>query len=192
MEPTKPTSPTDFHLLPAKPALGKKLVIVSWILTVVVWLLVGAMQRLSFPLPEGWDLSFLPAINAILNTAVAICLILAIVAVKSWKRADLHGRFIMTGVWLSLLFLFSYVTYHMTHGEVSYGGEGAIRSVYFFLLISHIALAGISFPFILLSLSYALSNQFAKHKRITKIAYPLWLYVAVTGPIVYLMLKPYY
>jgi len=187
-----PRTPTDFHRLPEKSELGKRLVAVSWILTVIVWLLVGVMQRVSLPLPEGVDLSFLPAVNAALNTTVAILLILALVVVVKGKRADLHARLIGAAVVLSVLFLVSYVTYHMTAGETQYGGEGVLRSVYFFLLISHIVLAGISFPFILLSLAYSLSNQFAKHKRMVKIAYPMWLYVAITGPIVFLMLRPYY
>ena len=187
-----PTTPADYHQLPANPSKCRKLVIASWILTAVVWLLVGGMQRIEISLPEGWDLSFLPMVNAGLNSCVAVCLVLAIVAVKNWKRADLHARFMAAAVWLSLLFLVCYVTYHITSGEVSFGGEGAIRSVYFFLLISHIVIAGVSFPFILLSLSYSLANEFSKHRKIVKWAYPMWLYVAVTGPIVYLMLRPYY
>ena len=183
---------SDFRRQPANEPLGKKLVIVTWILTIIVWVLVGAMQRVSLPIPETLDLSILPAINAVLNTLVAICLIAAVVTITKMNRADLHKRFINAAVVLSILFLLSYVTYHFTHGEVKYGGEGAIRSVYFFILISHIVLAAVSFPFILLSLSYAISNQFEKHRRLVKIAFPMWLYVAVTGPIVYLMLRPYY
>ncbi|MEM9282672.1 MAG: DUF420 domain-containing protein [Verrucomicrobiota bacterium] len=183
---------SDFRQLSANEPLGKKLVIATWILTLVVWVLVGAMQRVSFPIPESLDLSILPAINAVLNTLVAICLIAALVTVTKLNRADLHKKFINTAVVLSILFLLSYVTYHFTHGEVKFGGEGPIRSIYFFILISHILLAAISFPFILLSLSYAMSNQFRKHRRLVRIAFPMWLYVAVTGPIVYLMLRPYY
>ena len=182
----------DFCQLAPKKALGNRLVVVSWILTLVVWILVGAMQRISIPIPESLDLSILPAINALLNTLVAICLIGAVVAIVKLNRADLHKKLINVAVLLSILFLVSYVSYHLTHGEVKYGGEGAIRKVYFFFLISHIVLAAISFPFILLSLSYAISNQFGKHRRLVKMAFPMWLYVAVTGPIVYLMLRPFY
>ncbi len=182
----------DYRLLAPNKALGNRLVVVSWVLTLVVWGLVGAMQRISIPIPESWDLSILPAINALLNTLVALCLIGAVVAIVKLNRADLHKKLINLAVLLSILFLLSYVSYHLTHGEVKYGGEGVIRKVYFFFLISHIALAAISFPFILLSLSYAISNQFAKHRRLVKMAFPMWLYVAVTGPIVYLMLRPYY
>lgn len=185
-------SRSDFRQRPADEKLGKRLVIVTWILTLVVWALVGVMQRVSIPLPENLDLSILPAINAVLNTLVVICLVAAVITITKMNRADLHKKFINTAVVLSILFLLGYVTYHLTHGEVKYGGEGAIRSVYFFILISHILLAAVSFPFILLSLSYALSNQFEKHRRLVKITFPMWLYVAVTGPIVYLMLRPYY
>lgn len=182
----------DLRRLPADKRLGKRLVIITWILTLVVWALVGAMQRVSFPLLGNFDLSILPAINAVLNTLVAFCLVAALVAITRLNRADLHRKFISAAVILSLLFLLSYVTYHLTHGEVRFGGEGPIRSLYFFILITHIALAAVSFPFILLSLAYALSNQFEKHRRLARIAFPMWLYVALTGPIVYLMLRPYY
>ena len=182
----------DYRLLAPNKALGNRLVVVSWILTLVVWGLVGAMQRISIPIPESWDLSIHPAINALLNTLVALCLIGAVVAIVKLNRADLHKKLINLAVLLSILFLLSYVSYHLTHGEVKSGGEGAIRKVYFFFLISHIALAAFSFPFILLSLSYAISNQFAKHRRLVRLAFPMWLYVAMTGPIVYLMLRPYY
>ena len=192
MSQSQPKTRADFHQLPENLPLGRKLVATTWILTVVVLGLVGAMQRLTLPLPEGVDLSFLPSVNAVLNTLVAFCLVAAIVSIVKFGRVDLHKRFINVAVGLSILFLLSYVTYHITSGEVKYEGEGTIRKVYFFLLITHIVLAAVSFPFILLSLSYAMSNQFKKHRRIVKIAFPMWLYVAVTGPIVFLMLQPYY
>ncbi|MEM9018172.1 MAG: DUF420 domain-containing protein [Verrucomicrobiota bacterium] len=192
MSSATPQTRSDFRELAENKPLGKRLVVVTWVLTLVVWVLVGAMQRISLPIPETLDLSILPAINAVLNTLVAICLIAAVVTITKLNRADLHKKFINTAVVLSILFLLSYVTYHFTHGEVKYGGEGIIRPVYFFILISHIVLAAVSFPFILLSLSYAISNQFGKHRRLVRIAFPMWLYVAVTGPIVFLMLRPYY
>lgn len=192
MSDSHPKTKADFHQLPENLPLGKKLVVTTWILTAVVWGLVGAMQRIALPLPEGVDLSFLPTVNAILNSLVAFFLIGAVIAVAKFNRVDLHKCFINYAVVLSGLFLLCYVTYHITSGEVKYGGEGAIRTVYFILLISHIVLAAISFPFILLALSYAMSNQFVKHRKIVKIAFPMWLYVAITGPVVFLMLKPYY
>ena len=187
-----PQNREDFRQLPPNKKLGRTLVIVSWILTLIVWALVGAMQRFTLPLPENIDLSILPAINATLNSLVAVCLIAAIYSIVKLNRADLHKLFINGAVGLSILFLLSYVTYHITHGEVKYGGEGILRTVYFFFLITHIVLAAVSFPFILLSLAYAISNQFTKHRHIVKFSFAMWLYVAVTGPIVYLMLRPYY
>lgn len=187
-----PENREDFRQLTPNPKLGRTLVIVSWILTLIVWVLVGAMQRLTLPIPDTLDLSILPAVNATLNSLVAVCLVAAIYSIVKLNRADLHKNFIYTAVGLSIVFLLSYVTYHITHGEVKYGGEGALRTIYFFFLITHIILAAVSFPFILLSLAYAISNQFTKHRRIVKIAFPMWLYVAVTGPIVFLMLRPYY
>lgn len=187
----KPVTPADFRRLTGKPAFRKKLIAATWVLTAVVWGLVGAMQRIEAPLPEGWDLSFLPLVNAVLNSCVALLLVLALVAVRR-KRADLHARCILAAVWISAAFLLCYVTYHITTGETPYGGEGIARKVYYFLLISHIATAAISFPLILLALSYGFAREFDRHRRMVKWAYPLWLYVAVTGPVVYWMLRPYY
>ena len=95
-------------------------------------------------------------------------------------------------VLLSVAFLLCYVAYHITTGETSYGGEGWLKTVYYLVLATHVILAAVSFPFILMTLVFALTNQFGKHKRLSRRIYPIWLYVAVTGPIVYWMLKPYY
>lgn len=136
-------------------------------------------------------MSFLPPVHAVLNSLVAVALIAALWAVKQGKIA-LHRSFICAAMVLSIGFLLCYVAYHFTTVETKYGGEGAMRAVYFFILITHIVLAGISLPFILFAFISGWANRFSAHRRLVKWVYPMWLYVAVTGPICYLMLKPYY
>jgi len=171
--------------------LAKTLKIVTWVVTVAVLGLVAAMREIHLPLPEGMSLKFLPAVHATLNTIVAICLVAALVMIKK-KNVVAHQRFINVAMICSALFLICYVAYHITSGETKYGGEGISKTIYLILLISHIVLAAVSLPFILYTYIYAYTNQFAKHRRITKWVFPMWLYVAVTGPICYLMLRPYY
>ena len=187
-------SPTSTHPAIGEPnvALGNKLRIVVWVLTIAVWLLVGAMRRPEkIPLPEGVSLSFLPMVHAILNTCVAVFLVAALVMIKR-KNVVAHRRFIAAAMITSATFLLCYVAYHFTTEETKFGGEGAIWYAYISLLISHIILAAVSLPFILQTWVYAYTNQIAKHRKLAKRVFPVWLYVAVTGPICYLMLRPYY
>lgn len=171
--------------------LAKTLKIATWILTIAVLGLVGAMRHIHLPLPDGVSLKFLPGVHATLNTIVAICLVAALVMIKK-KNVVAHQRLINIAMICSALFLICYVAYHITSGETKYGGSGISKTIYLVLLISHIVLAAVSLPFILHTYIYAFTNQFAKHRRITKWVFPMWLYVAVTGPICYLMLRPYY
>lgn len=173
--------------------LSRQLGIVAWILSAAVLILVGLMRRpeLRITLPEGWSLAFLPAVHAVLNTLVSIALVLALVAVKQ-GRIDAHRRAIMAAMGMSTAFLICYVAYHFTTPETNYGGQGPIRALYFFLLISHIVLAAVSLPCILFTFIAGLTNRFAAHRRLARWVFPLWLYVAVTGPLCYLMLRPYY
>ena len=173
----------------ANNALAKKLNIISLIISVVVLSLVGVMRRVKIDL--GIDFSFLPPIHAILNTLVAICLLAALYFVKQ-KDIDSHRKSIFGALLFSALFLLCYVLYHFTTVETKFCGEGSIRTVYYFLLISHIILAGLSLPFILLTFSRGFTYQVERHKRMARYVYPIWLYVAITGPICYLMLKPCY
>ena len=173
-------------------ALGNKLRILVWVLTIVVWLLVGAMRRPEkFPLPDGVSLKFLPMVHAILNSCVAVFLVSALVMIKR-KNVVAHRRFISAAMIASASFLLCYVMYHFTTEETKFGGAGAVRVAYLVLLISHIVLAAISLPFILQTWVYGFTNQIAKHRKMAKWVFPVWLYVAVTGPICYLMLRPYY
>lgn len=187
--------------------LSKKLGWVAWVLTAVVLVLVGLMRRpdLRIPLPEGWSFAFLPPVHAVINTLVSIALVIAIVAVKQGK-IGLHRNAIFAAMALSVGFLLCYVAYHFTNAEVLYGDSnadgvldaaeraavGGARTAYLVLLISHIVLAGVSLPAILFTFIAGWTNRFAAHRRLSKWVFPMWLYVAVTGPICYLMLRPYY
>lgn len=142
----------------------------------------------------GFDvepLSFLPPIYATINGFTAILLIAAVIAIKKGKR-KLHENLMKTAIACSVAFLGMYVAYHMTADSAVFGGEGIIRPIYFFILITHIVLSIIIIPFVLITYVRALAERFDKHKKLARITFPLWLYVAITGVIVYLMISPYY
>ena len=134
---------------------------------------------------------FLPHLNAVINSAASIALILALVFVKQ-KKMKLHGATMTVAFVLGAIFLVSYVIYHGAAESTSFGGEGLIRIIYYFLLITHILFAAVALFPILFAYYYGYTNQVDKHRKIVKIAYPVWLYVSVTGVIVYLMISPYY
>jgi len=164
----------------------------AWVLTVIVMVLVVLMRSpYKIPLPDGIDFSFLPPVHAILNTLTAICLIAAIIAVKRGQPRG-HSRFMTAALVFSTIFLLGYVAYHFTQVETRYGGSGASRTFYLILLATHIIAAAVSFPFILRSFVYAWCRDFTNHRKLARRVYPLWLFVAVTGPICYLMLRPRY
>ena len=140
---------------------------------------------------EGYDFSYLPPIYAAINGVTAILLVAAVLAIKSGNRS-LHERLMITNLVLSSVFLVMYVLYHITSDPTPYGGEGFIRYVYYFILISHIILSVAVTPLVLFTLSRALQGDFVKHRRLAKITFPIWLYIAVTGVVVYLMISPYY
>ncbi len=185
--------------------LAKKLNIIAWVVTVLVLLLVGMMRQIKIELPEGWDFGFLPPFHAGVNALTFFVLLVAFYFIKQ-KRIEAHRKTIYIAVGLSVLFLLSYVTYHITTPETLFGdvngdkiispeeiaSVGSIRSVYFFFLITHILLAGIILPFILFTFVRAYTNQVEKHRKMAKWIFPLWLYVTLSGPICYLMLMPYY
>lgn len=136
-------------------------------------------------------LSFLPPIYATINGITAILLVIAVWAVKNGKL-KLHENLMKCAIGCSVAFLVMYVAYHMTADSTPYGGEGAIKYVYFFILLTHIVLSVIIIPFVLITYVRALAERFDKHRKLARITYPMWLYVAVTGVIVYLMISPYY
>jgi len=158
--------------------------IISITIPVVVAILFGV--RVDYELPI-----FLPPIYSSLNALTAVLLVLALVAIKS-KKIKLHQRLMQTCIALSLVFLVMYIAYHMTTDPTPFGGEGFTKSMYFFILISHILLSIALIPLVLISYVRAFQEEFSAHKKISKITFPIWLYVAVTGVVVYLMISPYY
>ena len=134
---------------------------------------------------------FLPPIYAAINGITAVLLITAVLAIKN-KKVRLHQTLMSTAIACSLLFLVLYVGYHMTTDSTKFGGVGAIRYLYFFILLSHIALSITVIPLVLFSYVRAIGGDFVGHKKLTRYTFPLWLYVAITGVIVYLMISPYY
>lgn len=164
-----------------------------WILSIAIPLAVAALFGVNLR-KLGYDvqpLSFLPPIYATINGLTAVVLVIAVWAIKNGKRT-LHENLMKFAITLSVLFLGMYVAYHMTSDSTKFGGEGTIKYVYYFVLVTHILLSIIIIPFVLITYVKALSKRFDKHKKIAKIAFPMWLYVAVTGVIVYVMISPYY
>lgn len=166
----------------------KKLKQAIWAVSIIIPIAVAILFTVKI---EGLDLGFLPPIYASLNALTAIGLIVAIVAIKR-KNRKLHQRVIQVCLIFSILFLLLYVLYHMTSDTTPYGGEGILKMTYFFLLISHILLSMVVIPIVLFAYLFAWQGDFVRHKKWTKFAFPLWLYVAVTGVLVYVMISPYY
>ncbi len=163
----------------------RKLIIV---VSVVVPIVVATLFRVKIP---GYDFSFLPPIYASINGLTAVFLIIAVAAIKSGKK-HMHEFLMKLCIGLSASFLIMYVLYHMTSESTPYGGTGISRYLYFFILISHIVLSVAVIPMVLFTFVRALSGNFERHKALARYTFPVWLYVSVTGVIVYLMISPYY
>ncbi len=169
-----------------KEAKYKKWII---ILSIAIPLVVAVLFGVRIPNVE--PLSFLPPIYATINGLTALLLITAVWAIKNNNRA-LHERLMTTAIVFSALFLVMYVAYHMTSDPTPFGGEGALKYVYYFVLISHIVLSVAVIPLVLITYVRALAESFPRHRKIAKVTFPIWLYVAVSGVVVYLMISPYY
>lgn len=157
----------------------------------VVFMAVVILSRVKLEVDLGFDVHIFAAINAVINSIVAVLLVAGLVAIKSGKQL-LHRNIMLSAMALSVLFLVSYIAHHLLSGDTKFGGEGAIRYVYFFILITHIFLAAVILPFILFTAYRGLTGEWPMHRRIAKITWPIWLYVSVTGVVVYLMISPYY
>jgi len=146
------------------------------------------LQKLGFDIQP---LTFLPPIYATVNGLTAIVLLAAVVAIKKGNK-KLHQQLNTFAIACSLVFLLLYIAYHMTSDSTKFGGEGFIKYIYYFILFTHIILSIVVIPFVLTTYMRANLGNFTEHKKIAKITFPLWLYVAVTGVVVYLMISPYY
>ena len=175
------------------------------IFSVVVFAVVVFLGNVKFNIPVPFDVHIFALANAVMNAAIAVLLVAALMAVKGGKWT-LHKRLMITALILSILFLVSYILHHLLAGEAHYGDAnhdgitspaevaavGSVRYIYFLILATHIMLATLTLPFILYTAYKGLTNEFVQHKKISKIIWPLWFYVAVTGPVVYWMIAPYY
>jgi len=166
------------------------------VLIAVLSIAIPVVVAYLFYMPKGndhsaVDVSFLPKLHAILNSLTAVALITGYYFIKTGQQIK-HRASMLVAFSLSALFLISYVTYHYFGKSTAFGGEGIIRSVYFFVLLTHIFLAAIIVPLVLLTVYFAITGQFRKHNRIARWTFPVWLYVAVTGVVVYFMISPYY
>ncbi|WP_299797363.1 DUF420 domain-containing protein [uncultured Maribacter sp.] len=164
---------------------NKLITVVSVIIPIVVAILFGVK------LPNVEPLSFLPPIYAAINGLTAVLLLVAVWAIKNGNQ-KLHQNLMTINIALSLLFLIMYIAYHMTSDSTSYGGEGAIKYAYYFILITHILLSIALIPLVLRTYAKAYLKKFEDHRALAKYTFPVWLYVAVTGVVVYLMISPYY
>ncbi|MGB0891878.1 MAG: DUF420 domain-containing protein [Flavobacteriaceae bacterium] len=177
----------------SKTAQEKKYDKIILILSIVIPLAVAALFGINLK-RMGFDvepLTFLPPIYASINALTAVLLIAAVVAIKKGNR-KLHENLNKTAIACSVLFLLMYIAYHMTSNSTTFGGEGIIKYVYYFILITHIVLSVAVIPFVLITFVRAQLGKFPEHKKIAKITFPLWLYVAITGVVVYIMISPYY
>jgi putative membrane protein len=176
-----------------------------WIVSLVVFIGIAFLSGTKLDIKINFDPHIFATLNAIINSCVAVLLIAALIAVKS-KKYLLHKKIMITAIVLSVLFLISYVGHHLLSGETKFGDlnhdgilsldektlAGSLRYVYYFILITHIPLAGIILPFILFTAYRALSGDYEKHKKLARITWPIWLYVAISGVVVYLLISPYY
>ena len=160
------------------------IVILSITIPIVVALMFSIKLDIELPI-------FLPPIYATINAITGVLLVIAIWAIKNKKRA-LHQRLMKMAILCSVVFLVMYLAYHMTSDSTKFGGEGAIKYIYLFILLTHILLSIVVIPFVLLTYVRAITNDFEKHKKIGKFTFPLWLYVAVSGVVVYVLISPYY
>ena len=179
--------------------------ILIWLVSIVVFIGIAFLSGAKLNVPINFDPHIFAAFNAVINSIVAILLVLALIAVKS-KKYVLHKRIMLTAIILSVLFLISYVCHHLLSGETKFGDlnhdgivsldektlAGSLRYVYYSILLTHIPLAGIILPFILFTAYRGLSGDYEKHKKLARITWPIWFYVAISGVAVYLLISPYY
>ena len=191
-----------------QPVLQKNDKQAKWLIGIfsaVVFTAVMFLTNIKFAITVPFDVHIFAAANAFINAVIAVLLLAALVAVKQGKYL-LHKQLMITSLILSIVFLVSYIAHHLLAGEARFGDAnhdgitsdaekaavGNIRYVYFFILATHILLATVTLPFILYTAYKGLTSEFKQHKRLARIIWPLWFYVAVTGPVVYFMIKPYY
>ncbi len=170
---------------------NRKAKLLIYLVSALVFITIVILGRVQVPTSGSFDIHIFARINAIINSAVSILLIAALVAVKRQKY-KLHRNIMLTAIVLSSLFLVSYIFHHLFAGDTSFGGQGTIRYVYYSVLITHILLAAVILPFILFTAYRGMIAEWPGHRRLARITWPVWLYVSVSGVLVYLLISPYY
>jgi len=192
-------------LQPSLKKNDKKARLLIYTVSVVVFAAVVFLSKYKLDIDAGFDVHVFAKANAIINSMVAVLLLAGLFSVKQ-KKYELHKKIMLTAISLSVLFLISYIAHHLLAGDTKYGDlnhdgilsidekmmAGNLRMVYYFILITHIPLAAIILPFILFTAYRALTGEYDKHRKLVRITWPVWFYVAVTGVVVYLMISPYY
>ncbi len=176
------------------PVLKKNDAKARWLIgvfSIIVFAVIVALGRIKLGFQLDFDPHVFARINAVVNSSVSVLLVAALAAVKR-KNYILHKRLMITAMILSIIFLVSYIAHHLLAGETKFGGTGSIRYLYFIILSTHIFLAAIILPFILFTAYRALVAEWPRHRRLARITWPIWFYVAVTGVVVYFMISPYY
>ena len=162
-----------------------------WTFSGIVFLAVVVLGRVQVPAPDGLDIHVFARLNAVLNSLVSLLLLAGLFTAKA-RNWTAHRGVMLTAMALSVLFLVSYIAHHLFAGETSFGGQGAIRVVYYVVLVTHIVLAATSLPFILTTAYRALSGAYPAHRKLARRVWPVWFYVSVSGVVVYLLISPYY
>lgn len=161
------------------------------VVSFVVFAAVVILSRVKLNANLGFDVHVFAQVNAFINSVVSVMLVAALVAVKN-RKYTLHKKIMLGAIILSIIFLVSYICHHLLAGDTRFGGQGIIRYIYFFILITHIFLAAIILPFILFTAYRGLIAEWHAHRKLARITWPIWLYVSVSGVLVYLMISPYY
>jgi putative membrane protein len=180
------------YILNKNAARAKNYKPLVWALTLAI----NGLIILAFFLPnkesfKNYSFSYLPLLNAVMNGSTFIFLLLALYAIRQ-KNIIRHRNFIFAAFLCTSVFLLSYLLYHFTTPSTKFGGQGAMRYIYYFILVTHIILAIVTVPLALISIGRGLNMEVALHKKITRWAMPIWLYVSLIGVIVYLLISPYY
>lgn len=178
-------------LAPSIQKNDKKAGILIVTLSAVVFVAVAFLTQVKVEINLGFNPHIFATINAGINFTVSVLLVLGLVAVKT-KQFVFHKRVMLTAMVLSALFLVSYIAHHLLTDSTPFQGKGMVKYVYYFILMTHIFLAGIILPFILYTVYRGLTSEFSRHKKMGKITWPIWFYVSVTGVVVYLLISPYY
>jgi putative membrane protein len=178
-------------LQPSLKKNDKKAGIIIFTVSAVVFAAVLVLSRVKLDVDFGFDVHLFALVNAVINSIVTVLLIAGLLTAKQ-KDYAAHKTIMLLAIILSVLFLISYICHHLFAGETKFLGEGLGRTVYYFILFTHIPLAGVVLPFILFTAYRALIGEYDKHRKLVRITWPLWLYVAITGVIVYMMISPFY